>query len=73
MSVTPQISDNDDVTVNVRPTITRIVGTVLKENSRMRALAKNGVLVLSSVTGGDRMIEVPADTTAIPARTHSAG
>jgi threonine dehydrogenase-like Zn-dependent dehydrogenase len=27
----------------------------------MRALGKNGVLVLSSVTGGDRMIQVPAD------------
>jgi threonine dehydrogenase-like Zn-dependent dehydrogenase len=27
----------------------------------MRALAKNGVLVLSSVTGGDRRIEVPAN------------
>lgn len=27
----------------------------------MQALAKNGVLVLSSVTGGDRHIEVPAD------------
>ena len=27
----------------------------------MQALAKNGVLVLSSVTGGDRMIEIPAD------------
>lgn len=27
----------------------------------MQALAKNGVLVLSSVTGGNRMIEVPAD------------
>ncbi|MCC6860321.1 MAG: glucose 1-dehydrogenase [Bryobacterales bacterium] len=27
----------------------------------MRALARNGVLVLSSVTGGDRRIEVPAD------------
>ena len=27
----------------------------------MRALAKNGVLVLSSVTGGDKMIQVPAD------------
>jgi threonine dehydrogenase-like Zn-dependent dehydrogenase len=27
----------------------------------MRALAKNGVLVLSSVTGGDRRIEVPSD------------
>ena len=27
----------------------------------MQALAKNGVLVLSSVTGGDRKIEVPSD------------
>ncbi len=27
----------------------------------MQALGKNGVLVLSSVTGGDRMITVPAD------------
>lgn len=27
----------------------------------MRALGKNGVLVLSSVTGGDRHVEVPAD------------
>ena len=27
----------------------------------MQVLGKNGVLVLSSVTGGDRMIEVPAD------------
>jgi threonine dehydrogenase-like Zn-dependent dehydrogenase len=27
----------------------------------MQSLGKNGVLVLSSVTGGDRMIEVPAD------------
>ncbi len=27
----------------------------------MRALGKNGVLVLSSVTGGDRTVEVPAD------------
>src|SRR6185436_11951812 len=27
----------------------------------MQSLAKNGVLVLSSVTGGDRKIEVPSD------------
>ena len=27
----------------------------------MQALGKNGVLVLSSVTGGDRTIDVPAD------------
>lgn len=28
MNVTPQISDNDEVTINVRPTITRITGYV---------------------------------------------
>ncbi len=27
----------------------------------MQALGKNGVLVLTSVTGGDRMVEIPAD------------
>jgi len=27
----------------------------------MQALGKNGILVLSSVTGGDRLVEVPAD------------
>ena len=27
----------------------------------MQALAKNGVLILSSVTGGDKKVEVPAD------------
>lgn len=32
MSVTPQISDNDEVTLNVRPTITRIVGYVRDPN-----------------------------------------
>ncbi|MBV6323390.1 pilus (MSHA type) biogenesis protein MshL [Duganella violaceipulchra] len=32
MSVTPQISDSDEVTLNVRPTITRIVGYVKDPN-----------------------------------------
>jgi general secretion pathway protein D len=32
MSVTPQISDSDEVTLNVRPTITRIVGYVRDPN-----------------------------------------
>ncbi|MGK5047820.1 pilus (MSHA type) biogenesis protein MshL [Janthinobacterium sp. GB4P2] len=32
MSVTPQISDSDEVTLNVRPTITRIVGYVQDPN-----------------------------------------
>jgi len=35
MSVTPQISDNDEVTLNVRPTITRVVGTVRDPNPEL--------------------------------------
>jgi MSHA biogenesis protein MshL len=40
MSVTPQIADNDEVTINVRPTITRIVSYVNDPNP---ALATAGV------------------------------
>ncbi|KQV87836.1 type II and III secretion system protein [Massilia sp. Root351] len=40
MSVTPQIADSDEVTLNVRPTITRIVGYVRDPNP---ALQENGV------------------------------
>ena len=35
MSVTPQISDDDEVTLNVRPTITRIVGFVEDPNPEL--------------------------------------
>ncbi|MDP3669822.1 MAG: pilus (MSHA type) biogenesis protein MshL [Telluria sp.] len=37
MSVTPQISENDEVTINVRPTITRIVGYVQDPNPALAA------------------------------------
>ena len=37
MSVTPQIADNDEVTLNVRPTITRIVGYVQDPNPALSA------------------------------------
>jgi general secretion pathway protein D len=37
MSVTPQISDSDEVTLNVRPTITRIVGYVQDPNPALAA------------------------------------
>src|SRR5450830_154693 len=40
MSVTPQISDSDEVTINVRPTITRIVSYVQDPNPE---LARAGV------------------------------
>ncbi|MRV71475.1 type II and III secretion system protein [Duganella sp. FT92W] len=37
MSVTPQIADTDEVTLNVRPTITRIVGYVQDPNPALAA------------------------------------
>lgn len=46
MSVTPQISDNEEVTINVRPSISRIVGYVQDPNP---ALSNAVVPVVSNV------------------------
>ncbi len=46
MSVTPQISDSDEVTINVRPSISRVVGYVQDPNP---ALANAVVPVVSNV------------------------
>jgi MSHA biogenesis protein MshL len=46
MSVTPQIADNEEVTINVRPTISRIIGYVQDPNP---ALAMAVVPVVSKV------------------------
>lgn len=46
MSVTPQVSDSDEVTINVRPSISRIVGYVQDPNP---ALANAVVPVVSNV------------------------
>lgn len=46
MSVTPQIADTDEVTINVRPSISRIIGYVQDPNP---ALANSAVPVVSNV------------------------
>ncbi|HEY8100798.1 MAG TPA: type II and III secretion system protein [Burkholderiaceae bacterium] len=46
MSVTPQIADTDEVTINVRPSISRIIGYVQDPNP---ALANAAVPVVSNV------------------------
>lgn len=46
MSVTPQIADTDEVTINVRPSISRIIGFVQDPNP---ALANSAVPVISNV------------------------
>lgn len=37
MNVTPQISDNDNVLLNIRPSISRIIGTVIDPNPTLAA------------------------------------
>lgn len=46
MSVTPQIADSDEVTINVRPTISRVIGFVQDPNP---ALATAAVPVVSNI------------------------
>jgi general secretion pathway protein D len=41
MSVTPQISETDEVTLNVRPTITRVVGFVKDPNPSLGSVVSN--------------------------------
>lgn len=41
MSVTPQISESDEVTLNVRPTITRVVGFVKDPNPALGSVVSN--------------------------------
>ena len=41
MSVTPQISDNGNVSMNVRPTITRILGYVIDPAPRLSEFGQN--------------------------------
>ncbi|MBI3524471.1 MAG: type II and III secretion system protein, partial [Betaproteobacteria bacterium] len=42
MNVTPQISANDTVLLNIRPSVSRIVGTVPDPNPSLKASAANG-------------------------------
>ena len=42
MNVTPQISANDTVLLNIRPSVSRIIGTVPDPNPSLKASASNG-------------------------------
>lgn len=44
MNVTPQISDEDEVTINVRPTVTRITGYASDPNPSLRAVNVNNLI-----------------------------
>jgi len=42
MNVTPQVSDNDSVLLNIRPSVSRVIGTVADPNPALKKSATNG-------------------------------
>ncbi|SEN91604.1 general secretion pathway protein D [Duganella sp. CF517] len=65
MSVTPQIADNDDVTINVRPTITRIVGTVEDPNPALAAANVRSLVPVIQARELESLMKVPSGQIAV--------
>jgi general secretion pathway protein D len=65
MSVTPQISDNDDVTVNVRPTITRIVGTVEDPNPALATAGVHSSVPVIQARELESLMKIPSGQIAV--------
>ncbi|USX24609.1 type II and III secretion system protein [Oxalobacteraceae bacterium OTU3CINTB1] len=65
MSVTPQIADNDDVTINVRPTITRIVGTVEDPNPALAAANVHSLVPVIQARELESLMKVPSGQIAV--------
>ena len=65
MSVTPQIADNDDVTVNVRPTITRIVGTVEDPNPALAAAGVHSSVPVIQARELESLMKIPSGQIAV--------
>lgn len=65
MSVTPQISDNDDVTINVRPTITRIVGTVTDPNPALAEAKVTSTVPVIQARELESLMKIPSGQIAV--------
>lgn len=65
MSVTPQIADNDEVTINVRPTITRIVGYVNDPNPALAAEKVESRVPVIQARELESLMKVPSGQVAV--------
>ncbi len=65
MSVTPQISDNDRVLVNVRPTITREIGKAIDPNPALVALNITNTVPLLQTRELESMLQIQSGQVAI--------
>lgn len=65
MNVTPQISDADEVTINVRPTITRITGYVNDPNPTLAAAGLVNRVPEIQTREMESIVKVPSGQTAV--------
>ncbi|HXF78866.1 MAG TPA: pilus (MSHA type) biogenesis protein MshL [Usitatibacter sp.] len=65
MNVTPQISEGDMVTISVRPTVTRIIGTVLDPNPSLAAANVKSSIPITQTREMESVLKVASGQTAI--------
>jgi general secretion pathway protein D len=65
MNVTPQISDGDMVTINVRPTVTRIIGSVNDPNPALAAARVTSVIPVTQTREMESVLKVASGQTAV--------
>ena len=65
MSVTPQISEGDMVTINVRPTVTRIIDTVPDPNPSLAAAKVTSLIPVTQTREMESVLKVASGQTAV--------
>jgi MSHA biogenesis protein MshL len=65
MNVTPQISDGGMVTINVRPTVTRIIGTVSDPNPALAAARVTSLIPVTQTREMESVLKVASGQTAV--------
>jgi type II secretory pathway component GspD/PulD (secretin) len=65
MSVTPQIGENDIVTLNVRPSITRANGSVQDPNPDLRRLGVDSRIPIVQTREFETVLRIPSGQTAV--------
>jgi general secretion pathway protein D len=65
MNVTPQISEGDMVTLNVRPTVTRIIDTIKDPNPSLAAAGVTSLIPITQTREMESIMKVASGQTAI--------
>ena len=65
MSVTPQISEGDMVTINLRPTVTRIIDTIKDPNPSLAAARVESLIPVTQTREMESVLKVQSGQTAI--------